>query len=202
MRTHTCGELNKSHVGKDVTLSGWVATVRNYGKIAFIDLRDREGITQLFLNKDLAKEYSTLHPESVILVHGKVNARPANQVNQEMSTGAVEVEVKDLTLVTEAEAPLPIEVKEDTTTQIDKRLDYRFLDVRREHVNSIFLVRSKILMATVEFFDKAGFVAIQSPKLTASGVESGAEEFKIPYFGKTASLAQSPQVYKQMFVVS
>ena len=170
MRTHTCGELNKSHVGKDVTLSGWVATVRNYGKIAFIDLRDREGITQLFLNKDLAKEYSTLHPESVILVHGKVNARPANQVNQEMSTGAVEVEVKDLTLVTEAEAPLPIEVKEDTTTQIDKRLDYRFLDVRREHVNSIFLVRSKILMATVEFFDKAGFVAIQSPKLTASRV--------------------------------
>ena len=202
MRTHTCGELNKSHVGKDVTLSGWVATVRNYGKIAFIDLRDREGITQLFLNKDLAKEYSTLHPESVILVHGKVNARPANQVNQEMSTGAVEVEVKDLTLVTEAEAPLPIEVKEDTTTQIDKRLDYRFLDVRREHVNSIFLVRSKILMATVEFFDKAGFVAIQSPKLTASGVESGAEEFKLPYFGKTAALAQSPQVYKQMFVVS
>lgn len=202
MRTHTCGQLQKSDVGKDVTLSGWVAAVRNYGKIAFFDLRDRDGITQLFLNKDLAKQYGTLHPESVILVEGKVNARPANQVNKEMATGEVEVEVKKLTLLNEADVPLPIETSEETTTNIDKRLDYRFLDVRREKVNAIFRVRSAIYGQTVAFFDKEGFVAIQSPKLTASGVESGAEEFKLPYFGKTAALAQSPQIYKQMFVVS
>lgn len=202
MRTHTCGELNKSLVGKDVTLSGWVAVIRNYGKIAFFDLRDRDGITQLFLNKDLAKQYGTLHPESVILVKGKVNARPANQVNKEMATGEVEVEVKELIVLNEADVPLPIEVAEESTTNIDKRLDYRFLDVRREKINAIFRVRSAIYGQTVAFFDKEGFVAIQSPKLTASGVESGAEEFKLPYFGKTAALAQSPQIYKQMFVVS
>ncbi|MEK6812887.1 MAG: aspartate--tRNA(Asn) ligase, partial [Nanoarchaeota archaeon] len=95
-----------------------------------------------------------------------------------------------------------IEIQEETTTNIDKRLDYRFLDVRRKKITAIFKVRSELARSTVEFFSSQGFIQIQTPKLTASGVESGAEEFKIPYFSKTASLAQSPQVYKQMFVVS
>ena len=202
LRTHTCGQLTKENLGTQVQLSGWVAAVRNYGKICFIDVRDRTGVTQLFLNKDLTSKYGTIHKESVIAVKGKVNARPENQVNKDMPTGEVEVEVQELVVLSEAEAPLPIEIDEKSTTGLDKRLDYRFLDLRRQHIAAIFKVRGKIYRHTIDFFDDEGFVAIQTPKLTATGVESGAEEFKLPYFGKQASLAQSPQIYKQMFVVS
>ena len=202
LRTHTCGELRKADANTEVTLSGWVDAVRNYGKISFIDLRDRTGITQLFLNKDLTAKYALLRKESVILARGKVSARPANQVNKDMPTGEIEVAADHLELLSEAEAPLPIEISEESTTGLDKRLDYRFLDLRRARINAIFRVRSAVYRATVNFFDKERFIAIQTPKLTASGVESGAEEFKLNYFGKTAALAQSPQIYKQMFVVS
>lgn len=157
----------------------------------------------MFLDKGLTEKYQhELKKESVVLVEGVVNKRPINQVKPDMNTGAIEVAAKNIEVISAAETPLPVDVVEDTTTNIDKRLDYRFLDLRREHVKNIFLVRSKIYSTTVAFFEQQDFVAIQTPKLTASGVESGAEEFKIPYFGKTASLAQSPQVYKQMFVVS
>lgn len=203
LRTHACGEVSEKEVGTSVTLCGWVDTLRVSGKISFLLLRDRTGIIQIFLDKTLTEKYQhQLKKESVVLVEGSVGKRPENQVKQEMKTGSVEIAAKHLELVSVAETPLPVDVVDETTTNIDKRLDYRFLDVRREKIKDIFLIRSKIYSKTVEFFDEAGFVAIQSPRLTASGVESGAEEFKIPYFGKTASLAQSPQIYKQMFVVS
>ncbi len=203
LRTHPCGEVSEKDVGKTVTLCGWVDTLRVSGKIAFLLLRDRTGIIQIFLDKGLTEKYQhELKKESVVLVEGLVNKRPDSQVKKEMKTGAVEIAAKHLELMSAAETPLPVDVVAETTTNIDKRLDYRFLDMRREKVKDIFMIRSKIYSKTVEFFDKQGFVAIQSPRLTAAGVESGAEEFKIPYFGKTASLAQSPQVYKQMFVVS
>ncbi len=203
LRTHACGEVSEREVGQSVTLCGWVDTLRVSGKIAFLLLRDRTGIIQIFLDKTLTEKYQhELKKESVVLVEGLVGKRPDNQVKKEMKTGAVEIAAKHLELVSVSDTPLPIDVIAETTTNIDKRLDYRFLDVRREKVKDIFMIRSKVFSKTVEFFDKAGFIAIQSPRLTASGVESGAEEFKIPYFGKTASLAQSPQIYKQMFVVS
>ncbi|MDO8555932.1 MAG: aspartate--tRNA(Asn) ligase [Nanoarchaeota archaeon] len=202
LKSHDCGVLRKEHVGASVTLCGWVDTLRVQGKVGFLLLRDRTGIMQCFLNPSLTKELSNLSKESVVLVKGKVNARPANQVRKEMVTGEVEVEASAVEVLSVAETPLPIEIQEETTTHIDKRLDYRFLDVRRHKITDIFIIRSKIYELTVKFFSAEGFVALQSPKLTASGVESGAEEFKIPYFGKVASLAQSPQVYKQMFVVS
>lgn len=203
LRTHTCGELRSTHANEIVTLEGWVDTYRETGKISFILLRDRSGITQVFVNKDLTAQHKTqLKPESVVRIQGKVNKRPANQVRAEMATGEIELEAQSITILNESEQPLPVDLMADTTTGIDKRLDYRFLDVRREKVKDIFVVRSKVFAKTVEFFEKEGFVNIQTPKLTAAGVESGAEEFKLPYFGKTASLAQSPQIYKQMFVVS
>ncbi len=202
LRTHTCGELRKAHVGKKVTLCGWVEAQRVQGKLSFILLRDREGITQFFVNPKLTEKFPNISKESVVKIIGEVKARPENQVKKEMLTGEIEVSASEIEIVSAAETPLPVDILGETTTHIDKRIDYRFLDVRREKVKDIFMVRSKVFSKTVEFFDKSGFVAIQSPRLTASGVESGAEEFKIPYFGKTASLAQSPQVYKQMFVVS
>ena len=198
LRTHTCGELSKANAGETVTLCGWIDSLRISGKIGFIDIRDRYGKTQVFLNQDLAAAASHYHKEDFILITGEVKARPENQIK---GTGTLEVELsaKLIEVLNASETPLPIEVVDETTTHIDKRLDNRFLDVRRERVRNIFAVRSQIFASTVEFFIKEGFVNIQTPKLTASGVESGAEEFKIPYFGKQAALAQSPQVYKQMF---
>ncbi len=201
LRTHTCGELSKANAGEKVTLVGWIASLRISGKIGFLDLRDRWGKTQVFLNKDLASSAAEYNKEDVLLIKGEVKARPESQVKGE-GTGEIELSATQVQVLSKSEAELPIEIVEDTTTKIDKRLDYRFLDVRREKVKSIFMVRSQIFATTVEFFIKEGFVNIQNPKLTASGVESGAEEFKIPYFGKQAALAQSPQVYKQMFVTS
>ncbi len=202
LKTHSCGELTKKEVGKKVVLTGWVETLRVQGKVSFLILRDREGITQCFLNPELTKQLSGLSGESVVLVEGKVKARPANQVRKDLNTGEIEIEAAKVEVITKSETPLPIDLFEESTTSLDKRLDYRFLDVRRKKINAIFKVRSKIYQYTVEFFSKEGFVNIQSPKLTEAGVESGAQEFKIPYFKKTASLAQSPQVYKQMFVIS
>jgi nondiscriminating aspartyl-tRNA synthetase len=201
LRTHTCGELNKEHVGQTVTLAGWIDSVRISGKIGFLDLRDRNGKTQVFLNKDLAQKATSYNKEDVLLITGEVKARPESQI-KESGVGEIELSANEVEIISKAQTPLPIEITEETTTKIDKRIDYRFLDLRRNVVKSIFMVRSQIYASTVEFFKKEGFVNIQTPKLTASGVESGAEEFKIPYFGKTAALAQSPQVYKQMFVVS
>ncbi|MBL7051828.1 MAG: aspartate--tRNA(Asn) ligase [Nanoarchaeota archaeon] len=202
MKTNNCGEINKDNVSNEITLCGWVDTIRVSGKISFIVLRDRTGIVQIFVNKDLTEKAKDLKKEAVIQIKGIVNARPENQVKKDLPTGEIEIEAKELNILNNSEAPLPIEMSEDTTTNIDKRLDYRFLDLRREKVKNIFVIRSKIYSSTVNFFENEGFIAVQSPKLTASGVESGAEEFKIPYFEKTAALAQSPQVYKQMFVAS
>ncbi|MFH1649239.1 MAG: aspartate--tRNA(Asn) ligase [Candidatus Woesearchaeota archaeon] len=202
IRTHNCGELRAKDADKQVSMSGWVESIRVQGKIGFLLLRDRHGTTQVFLNPSLAKEAGSIPKESVVLIEGKVGKRPANQVKADMLTGEVEVAAETLTVLSQSETPLPIDVAEETTTSMDKRLDYRFLDVRRKKIQAIFKIRSKVVTLSTEFFSNDGFVNINTPKLTASGVESGAEEFRFDYFGKKASLAQSPQVYKQMFVVS
>lgn len=202
LKTHSCGELTKKEVGKKVTLSGWVETLRVQGKVSFLILRDREGITQCFLSPELTKQLSGLSSESVVIVEGRVKARPINQIRKDLKTGEIEIEATKVEVISKSETPLPIDIFEESTTNLDKRLDYRFLDLRRKKINAVFKVRSRIFQHTVEFFSKEGFVNINTPKLTEAGVESGAQEFKIPYFKKTASLAQSPQVYKQMFVIS
>ena len=202
LRTHNCGELSGKQAGEKVVLCGWIDALRVQGKIGFMLLRDRYGITQVFLNSQLAKEFGNLSKESVVLVEGEVKKRPENQIKKEMSTGEIEVSASKIEILSQSETPLPIEITEETTTNIDKRLDYRFLDLRRRKISSIFKVRSMVAALTYQFFIQEGFISIQTPKLTKAGVESGAEEFKIDYFGKKASLAQSPQIYKQMFVVS
>lgn len=202
LRTHTCGQLRVSDAGKEVILSGWVDSFRVAGKISFLTVRDRTGTTQVFLNAALTEQCKHLQKESVVQVFGKVNKRPEKQFNPAMATGEVEVEAHRVEILSLAEAPLPIEIREETTTSQDKRLDYRFLDFRREKIKAVFMIRSKVYTAFIHALEQNGFIAVTFPKITEAGVESGAEEFKVPYFGKTASLAQSPQVYKQMFVVS
>ncbi len=202
LKTHNCGELNGKNANQEIVLAGWVETLRVSGKISFILLRDRTGLVQVFLDKGLTEKFKDIKRESVVTIKGLVNKRPENQIKKEMKTGEIEVSAKEIEIISLAETPLPIEITEEVSTGLDKRLDNRFLDLRREKIKDIFMVRSKIYTTTVKFFEKENFVAIQTPKLTASGVESGAEEFKINYFGKVAALAQSPQVYKQMFVIS
>ncbi len=202
VRTHTCGELRASHEKEKVSLSGWVDSLRLTGKISFLILRDRTGWVQVFVNKELTEKIKSLPKESVVEVSGVVNKRPDNQVIENISTGQIEIVAEKIDIISLSDTPLPIELREETTTSLEKRLDYRFLDVRREKIKAIFMLRSKVFAKTVEFFEKEEFIHISSPKITEAGVESGAEEFKIPYFGKVASLAQSPQIYKQMFVVS
>ncbi len=186
-------------VGKEVLLQGWVQDIRNLSKIKFVLIRDRSGDMQTVAFKgetpttsfDLVNE---LTPESVVEIVGMVKA------NKESRWG-IEVLIKDLKIVSTATTPLPIDNSDKSQTHLDKRIDHRFLDVRNLKKQAIFTVRSKIVKILVNFLDSQGFTQIHTPKLTTIGVESGAELFEVNYFGKPVYLAQSPQVYKQMFVV-
>jgi len=198
MKTHNCGELNAKNANQEVILAGWVDTLRVSGKIGFLLLRDRTGLVQVFLDKNLTEKFKDTRRESVVMIKGLVNKRPENQIKKEMKTGDVEIAAKEMELIAEAE-PLPIELDENSTTALDKRLDYRFLDTRRNKIQAIFKIRSTIYKALVNFYDKEGFTIINTPKLTTIGLESGAESFVVNYFDKKVVLAQSPQFYKQMF---
>ncbi|MBW3004370.1 aspartate--tRNA ligase [Candidatus Woesearchaeota archaeon] len=199
-RTNTCGELNKKFVGKEVTLAGWIDSLRIQGKIGFLLLRDRYGVTQFFLNPKLAKEFGHLKKESVIQVKGKVNARPENQVKTDMPTGEVEVEAQEILVLNEAE-PLPLDVEETTE---ETRLKYRYLDLRRPEMQNNLIVRYKLIKAMRDFLDKEGFVEIETPVLSKSTPE-GARDYLVPsrvHQGKFYALPQSPQQYKQLLMVS
>jgi len=190
-------ELNK-HVDKEVLLQGWVQEVRNLNKIKFVIIRDRTGDMQtLAFKKETSPEafelINTLSKESVVEIKGKV------QKNKESHWG-IEVMIKDLQVISLSAAPLPVDNSDKGLTVLDKRLDHRFLDTRNKKVQAIFTVRSKIVKILTNFFDAQGFTNINTPKMTQLGVESGAELFKVDYFGKPIYLSQSPQVYKQMFV--
>ena len=185
--------------GKEVVVAGWVSKIRALGKITFIKLRDRTGKLQVVALKNKIDEadfkiLEKLTPESTIVIKGRVQESQAKDASHELK-------LEEFEILTKSEAPLTIDMEAETTTNIDKRIDNRVLDARREKVNAIFQIRSKIFKFAVEFFDKEGFVYINTPKITSSGAESGAELFEVDYFGNKAYLAQSPQMYKQMFVL-
>ncbi len=188
------------HINKEVLVQGWVQDVRNLSKIKFVILRDRSGDMQAIALKQETEEASfnginELTPESVVEIIGTVKG------NKESRWG-VEIGIKKLSPMSIANVPLPIDNTDKGLTHIDKRLDYRFLDIRNLKRQAVFKVRSKIVKIMTHFFDQHGFTNINTPKLTTIGVESGAELFTVNYFGQPAYLAQSPQVYKQMFVAS
>ena len=193
-------EINEKLNDKNVLIKGWVSEIRSLGKVQFILLRDKTSLIQCVAHKDKLKEelFSKLHKipiESVLEIEGKV------KTSKEAKKG-YEISIENLNILSESLTPLPIDTSEKSKTLIDKRLDYRFLDIRRPQISSIFKVRSKVFNIVSNFFEEKGFISINTPKITAGGVESGAEQFSIDYFGKEAFLTQSPQVYKQMFVVS
>lgn len=199
-RTNTCGELNKKFVGKEVVLAGWVDSLRIQGKIGFLLLKDRYGVTQFFLSPKLAKEFGHLKKASVVQVKGKVNVRPEKQVNKDMATGEVEVEAQEIVVLNEAE-PLPLDVEETTE---ETRLKYRYLDLRRPEMQNNLIMRYKIIKAMRDFLDKEDFVEIETPILSKSTPE-GARDYLVPsrlHPGKFYALPQSPQQYKQLLMVS
>ncbi|MBI4152765.1 aspartate--tRNA(Asn) ligase [Candidatus Woesearchaeota archaeon] len=189
----------KNYLNQEVLLQGWIQEIRNLSKIKFIILRDRTGDMQTLALKaetdqDSFELINTLSKESVVEIQGTAKE------NKESRWG-MEVLIKKITLLSLAETPLPIDNTDKSQTNIDKRLDHRLLDTRNLKHQAIFKVRSKIVRIVTNFFDQNGFTNINSPKLTKIGVESGAELFEVDYFGRPMYLAQSPQVYKQMFVV-
>jgi aspartyl-tRNA synthetase len=209
-RTHHCNALRPEHAGQTVTLAGWVHSRRDLGGVLFIDLRDREGRTQtVFDPSDLSKEVfdrvSRLHSESVIQVIGKVRQRPAGTDNPKIATGQVEVLVKELIVLNDADVlPFPVDDPEIANKVNEElRLQYRYLDLRRPEMARNLRIRSKVANAYRAFMEEQGFLEIETPILFKSTPE-GAREFLVPNRrdpGTFYALPQSPQQFKQILMV-
>ena len=204
MRSHYCGVLNRTHVGEQVTLSGWVHRVRNLGRFIFMQIRDREGIVQVFFDeKDeaLFKQASALRAEACVQIKGEVIARDASQINKEMATGEIEVLVKDLLVYNNSEV-LPLDFNQNNTEE--QRLKYRYLDLRRPEMAERLKTRAKITSFVRRYMDDNGFLDIETPMLTKATPE-GARDYLVPsrvHKGKFYALPQSPQLFKQLLMMS
>ena len=207
LRTHTCGELTKKDLGLEVTLGGWVSTRRDHGSLIFIDIRDREGITQIVFNpeenKDIHKEAELLRDEYVVQVKGVVSERPEGTINKKIKTGEIEVAVKKLVILNQSEPPVfPIE--DDAELSEDIRFTYRYLDLRRNVMQKNLITRHRVTKIMRDYFDKKGFIEVETPILTKSTPE-GARDYLVPSRvnpGKFYALPQSPQLFKQILMVS
>lgn len=187
----------KKHIGEIVTLNGFVQVLRDQKSVQFIVLRDHTGLVQVVIertdeSKELNELVSTITRESTVEITGIVVDNPR------VKLGQVEVLLKSIKILSLADPVLPIDISGHTTTDIDKRMDWRFLDLRRQEGRFIFEIQTTIEQAMRDFWLAEGFVEIHSPKIMGSPSEGGAELFSMEYFGQTASLAQSPQFYKQM----
>ncbi len=204
-RSHTCGQLRRSEVGEDVRLSGWVHRVRDHGGLLFIDLRDHYGITQCVVEPESPafKAAETVRAEWVVRVDGKVTARTADTVNANMATGDIELRIARLEVLSEAEE-LPLPVFGEPDYPEDTRLQYRFLDLRRETIHRNIMKRSAIIASIRRRMNEAGFFEFQTPILTASSPE-GARDFLVPsrlHPGKFYALPQAPQQFKQLIMIA
>lgn len=207
LRTHACGELRVSDVDKEVSLCGWVATRRDHGKLIFIDIRDRTGLTQVvFLPKDAPEAYKKaqdLRSEFVIRLTGKVNKRPANTVNTKLPSGEIEILAKDLEILNPSLTP-PFEIQDELDITEEMRLKYRYLDLRRKKIFDNFVLRHKLYEVIRGSLNGKGFIECETPILTKSTPE-GARDYLVPSrvnIGKFFALPQSPQLFKQILMVA
>jgi aspartyl-tRNA synthetase len=206
-RTATCGELTAAAVGREVTLNGWVHRVRDYGKLKFLDLRDRYGLTQVVVDADAAPELKEaaeeLKNEYTVAVEGTVRPRPANMVNPHMPTGQIEVQVRRLAVLARC-TTLPFQIDERTDAREELRFKYRFLDLRSFGMQRRLRLRHDVTFAVREYLAGRGFYEIETPTLIRSTPE-GARDFLVPsrlHAGQFYALPQSPQLYKQLLMVS
>ena len=206
MRTHHCNELSETHIGQTVTLIGWVNSARDHGGVIFIDLRDREGLTQCVFRPEedaaIAELSHTLREEDVVRVTGKVAKRLEGAENDKMSTGAVEIVASKLEIVNKADV-LPFQLDKELSNE-DIRMKYRYLDLRRPRMGKNIRQRSKITSAARRYLDDSGFFEIETPILSNPTPE-GARDFLVPSRlnpGKFYALPQAPQQYKQLLMVA
>ncbi|OGL28353.1 MAG: aspartate--tRNA ligase [Candidatus Rokubacteria bacterium RIFCSPLOWO2_12_FULL_69_21] len=205
-RTHMCGELRATHVGQTVTLMGWAFRRRDHGGLIFVDLRDREGLTQCVFNPATSGEaHSTaqeVRSEFVLAVQGTVQRRPPGTENPKLPTGEVEVQVSRLKILNESK-PLPFPLEEEAAVDEAVRLKYRYLDMRRPQVLRNFVIRDRICRAVRDYLHGRGFLEVETPFLTRSTPE-GARDFLVPSRlsrGHFYALPQSPQLFKQLLMV-
>ncbi|GAA3979220.1 aspartate--tRNA ligase [Streptomyces marokkonensis] len=204
-RSHTCGELRSSDVGTDVRLSGWLHNRRDLGGILFIDLRDHHGITQLVARPGTAayEALDKLTKESTVRVDGKVVSRGADNINPELPTGEVEVEVGEVELLGAAQ-PLPFTINAEDGVNEERRLEYRFLDLRRERMHRNIMLRTSVISSIRSKMVALGFNEMATPILTATSPE-GARDFVVPsrlHAGRFYALPQAPQQFKQLLMIS
>ncbi len=206
-RTNTCGELTKKDIKKEVVLNGWVHSSRDHGGIIFIDLRDRYGLTQIVFDpkhdKDTHKVAEQLRREDVIVIKGKVRYRGKDLENPNLKTGEIEVLVDELEVLSKADVP-PLEIDDRVEANEDMRLKYRYLDLRRPKMQKHLLVRHNAAQAAREYLNKNNFLEIETPILVRATPE-GARDYIVPSRinpGKFYALPQSPQLYKQLLMVS
>lgn len=201
-RTHTCGELKESDIGKEVRIAGWLENVRDHGGVKFIDLRDHYGITQVVVEDESLIEGIT--KESTISVSGRVIKRDEDTINEKIETGTVEVEACSIKVLGKTKAPVPFEITASKETREDLRLKYRYLDLRNKEVHKNIVIRSQIISHMRNKMTELGFLEIQTPILTASSPE-GARDYIVPsrkHHGKFYALPQAPQMFKQLLMVS
>ncbi|MBS9437260.1 aspartate--tRNA ligase [Photorhabdus noenieputensis] len=204
MRTDYCGQLNLTHEGQKVTLCGWVNRRRDLGGLIFIDMRDREGIVQVFFDPDQQAAFSQaaeLRNEFCIQITGTVRARPDSQINRDMATGEIEVFAESLNIINRSE-PLPLDSNQ--TNSEEQRLKYRYIDLRRPEMANRLKTRAKITSFVRRFMDNQGFLDIETPMLTKATPE-GARDYLVPsrvHKGKFYALPQSPQLFKQLLMMS
>ncbi|MQL47413.1 aspartate--tRNA ligase [Photorhabdus khanii] len=204
MRTDYCGQLNLTHEGQKVTLCGWVNRRRDLGGLIFIDMRDREGIVQVFFDPDQQAAFSLaseLRNEFCIQITGTVRARPDSQINKDMTTGEIEVFAESLNIINRSE-PLPLDSNQ--TNSEEQRLKYRYIDLRRPEMANRLKTRAKITSFVRRFMDGEDFLDIETPMLTKATPE-GARDYLVPsrvHKGKFYALPQSPQLFKQLLMMS
>jgi aspartyl-tRNA synthetase len=206
-RTHTCGQLRVQDAGEQVILMGWVNRRRDHGNLIFLDLRDRTGITQIVLDKDLTPEghakAEQVRPEYVVAVAGKVRLRGRDVINPKMATGEIEVAAEQLLVLNDSKVP-PFSPAEDAISNEELRLKYRYLDLRRQQMQRNLELRHKISRAVRESLSDEGFLEIETPFMTRSTPE-GARDYLVPsrvHSGSFYALPQSPQLFKQILMIS
>ncbi len=206
-RTHYCGEVSTEDIGKKVRVAGWVDTTRDHGGVVFTDLRDRTGKVQIVFSPEISEELvekaKKLKHEYVIAVEGEVRRRPPGTENPKLKTGEVEIYAEKLQILNKS-LPLPFPVEDEVKVGEETRLKYRFLDLRRKKMMENIIFRHRLYQTVRKVFNEEGFIEIETPYLTKSTPE-GARDFLVPsriYPGKFYALPQSPQLFKQILMVS
>ena len=206
MRSHYCGFVNEEHIGQEVLISGWVHRRRDHGGVIFLDMRDREGIAQIVFDPDTEESFASaerVRSEYVLQIKGIVRARPEGTINEDMATGKIEILGKELTILNAAETP-PFPLDNYVEVGEDIRLKYRFMDLRRPEMLNKLMFRSKVTNYIRNFLDQKGFMDVETPILTRATPE-GARDYLVPsrtHAGKFFALPQSPQLFKQLLMVS